>query len=565
MTGNLKYGTDYTWKKRDVPNSISAIVGDRIHMEKDKLLNDNTDYRINHLDEAVDLFVKHSQKGSTITAYCDYDTDGIDAALILSVLSEAAGIPVQIYVPKRFSDGYGIRERHVERFLSSNLLILCDNGIAANEAVALAKEKGMDVIILDHHEPRKDENDNIWLPDADVIVDPHVTALEGEFTEYCGAGLTYRFAKEVLRKLGVSPDIMKQSIDKMAAFAAIGTVGDVVELSGENRRIVKEGIQSMLSGKTTSGLKCLLDSLYLDEYMDVGNIGFGISPVFNANGRINDSGSASVFSTISYDGETDDDFKEEIDGLIQANKKRKKLSVEGYTRALAYIQETGQEDAPFLVVFDEECGSGIAGLVAGCLTSEFRRPSIVLGATADPELIKGSGRSPEYANLKKILDENRTLTAGYGGHPGACGITLYKKDLDAFRRAVCACTPKPPAEFLSDDIFYDLECTEDGIKMLAKAILKYGPYGSGNPEIVVRIDGVRLLKNYTDKLFLLMGDKGQHIKFRSKNFEIIWFDGTQKWNDLGCPETVSVLGTIGLHVWKGRSSIRMQAIDLIST
>lgn len=559
----LKYGSDYTWKKRDVPNSVSQIVADRTGMKKDLLLNDTSTYPINGMSEAINLFLKHVQKGSIIRAYCDYDTDGIDAAAILSVLSGAINVPIGIYVPKRFSDGYGIRERHVERFLDANLFILCDNGIAAKEAVTLAKKNGADVLILDHHEPQVDEDEKIVLPDADVIIDPHVTGKPGEFTEYCGAGITYRFAKEVMGRMGIAPDIQNAAIQKMVVFAAIGTVGDVVDLTYENRRLVKEGITAMLSGKTTTGMSCLLGKLGLTEYMDSMNIGFGISPVFNADGRLNDSGSSKVFSLISYDDVVQEEMEEEFEELIKINRERKRLSAEGYSRALEYIRKTGQENSPFLVVFDEECGSGIAGLVSGRLTSEFKKPSIVLGATIDPELLKGSGRSPEYADLVEILNRNKPLIAAYGGHPGACGISIRKENLEAFTKAVQSCVPEIPEEYLSNDIYYDLECPERQIPMLAKAVLKYGPYGQKNPEIVVRVDDVKLIKNRMDKTYFLLGDKKQHIKFHTKNFDIIWFDGAEKWEKLGRPETVSFLGTISLNVWRGNKTIQMQAVDLI--
>ena len=549
------------WIKKSDIRSISAIVSSRTGMTKEELINDTKEYHVNNLDKAIELFMYHFVKRSKIACFCDYDTDGITSSDIVRLLSDALNVGMKIIVPRRFSDGYGIKTRNVETLEGYDLLILCDNGIAANEAVDRAKELGMDVIILDHHEPRKNEEKKVILPKADVVVDPHITG--GDFKDYCGAGLTYLFAKGILKRYNKITEEKKNAIlDKMLIFAAIGTVGDVVSLTGENRRIVANGIKKMMEKKSTTGLQAVINAIN-KEYITSIDIGFNISPIFNASGRLHDTGSKFVSDTVGYDDKVIGSILEDINELIANNEERKELSQQGYERAEIYIQNTRQENNKFIVVIDEDTTTGIVGLISGKITEKYKRPSIVFAPTADPDIIKGSGRAPEWADLKGILDENKPLIEVHGGHPAACGITLKRANLEAFTKAVNASTPDIPEEFLSNDIYYDIDCELKDLPMLMKAITTYAPYGQGNPEIIVRLDNIDFIENYKGIKVMYMGKKEQHVKLHANNLDLIWFDGAKTYKDFGEPLKGSVLGTLSYNVYNGYYKIQLQIIDFL--
>ena len=555
------------WTKNDVPANIGEIVSLRTGMSIEDLKKDHTVYSINNLDEAVDLFWRHEKRGSMIRVYADYDDDGICSALIIDILFLALRIRnAVITIPRRFTDGYGIKENNIAD-MTSGLLITVDNGIAAKEAVDLAKKKGIDVIILDHHQARTDNNGNKVIPNADVIVDPHVTG--ATFEDYCGAGLAYKFA---LRVFESKPHRLTEKAQRylsslMAAFAALGTVGDAVSLTGENRTIVKRGLWMMEHGYCTTGLKLLLEQFYLGSYITSADIGYKLAPTVNAYGRLEDKGSRKVFRALSYNDKFSNAAKNDIIELCNKNKERKDVSERACERARAMIAASGMENSNFLVVYDKDGMSGIAGLVAGRLTEEYRVPSIVFVPTDDPSIIKGSGRSVDWAILTDsmnngILDEHQDLIHTYGGHPAACGISIKKENLEAFRLAVEETASKLQRPENDDSIHYDIEITEDEAKDVMKELDVYGPYGAGNPDIVIRMDDIDLVPG-KDGFYGTMGATNQHLRLYTKNMELVWFDGTLKYKEMGEPHKVSVVGILSRHVYKEDSKLQFQVIDMI--
>lgn len=550
------------WVKNEMPMKVGEIVSRRTGMPRADLLNDVKEYNINNMSDAVNLFIKHVKAKGKIGSFCDYDTDGINCANGMKTLGKVISYPIDVYVPKRFSDGYGIKSRHIKHYVEEgyNLLILCDNGIAANEAVSEAKANGIDVIILDHHENRVDEAGNVMLPDADVIVDPHVTG--ADFEDYCGAGLVYCFSKQVLARCNyVVPAKKRAALKKICTFAAIGTIGDVVSLTGENRRIVKDGLKNIMENGATTGMNALMKKMYLSDYITSVDVGFTVSPSFNAAGRLEDAGSSFVSDVTSYDGLSADSMNNKIEKIIELNKKRKKISKERFSAMDAYIAEHELDKSNFIVLVDNEGTIGINGLTAGKITEKYNVPSIVFSPISD-DLLKGSGRAPEWANLKAILDKNNLLIEAYGGHPEACGITLNKKNIDAFRKAVQKTTPQPPHTEQSTTLSYDIECGVKDVPLVTDAVNIFGPYGQDNPEIVVRVDNIPLQIGVNGSYEFFMGENKQHLKLSCRYFDILWFDGSEQYKAMGSPREISVVGTVGLNVYKGKAKIQVMAIDV---
>ena len=553
------------WEQNTFPlyvKTIPEIVSLRTGMNNEELLKDATVYTINNMDEAVDLFWDCYKKGMFIYGFSDYDADGIDSSLVLDILFNALRIKnTKITVPRRFTDGYGMKTKHVAE-IKNSLIITVDNGIASHEAIKIAKENGNKVIILDHHIAKVDENKEVILPEADIVIDPHVTG--GTFEDYCGAGLAFKFAVNLLRRKphGLSDSQEKYIIALMSCFAAIGTVADAVSLTGENRKIVKHGLRCMEKKYCSMGLQLLLSKFYLGEYITATDIGFKLGPAINAYGRLEDKGSRKVFRALSYNGKYCTDAVRKIEEMYNKNNERKAISNAGYERCKAMIESKNLSDSKFIVLYDKDCSAGIAGLVAGKLTEEYDRPVVILTPTSDLNIIKGSGRSPSWANLEKILTENASLIVSYGGHPEACGISIEKKNFEAFVEAVNNSTPNPP-EKVSSALMYDIQISTDEVEYIMNIIDTYGPYGNGNPEIVVRIDDIQLISNENNEIFKTMGQVGEHIKLFSKNMDLIMFEGTKEWNDLGSPDKISVIGTLSRNVFRGNSRIQMQVIDMI--
>lgn len=554
------------WLRKGAYNTVKELVQANTGMSANDLAYDARSYYYPGIKEAAELFMDHIRHGSKILVWCDYDTDGVDCKFIMSyTLARPMKIRnIEILCPGRYSDGYGIKPSIVEQFAGTDLLVLCDNGIAAIEAVDLAREMGMDVIILDHHDPRVIE-EQVVMPNANVIVDPHLTGgyimdgtgnQIGEFRDLCGAGITWYFTHEVRSMCDWMSDKQRWYLDQIAYIGAtFGTVGDVVDLKDDNRRIVKQGLTNLNKGMGTSGIRQLMYKLYLNNVSSM-DIGFLISPIINASGRLEDTGANRIAALLCTDANDEDAKKAlyaEVDRAIEVNKKRKAMTKESVERVVENYEANGGND-PFIVCYDEYTVSGIVGLVASELVNRYHRPALVFAPSGkDDGVIKGSGRSIEGIGIKGLLDQVQQYLTTYGGHPMACGASLLIDNLDAFGDAVNAITPVLDT---SDAIMYDLECTytEAATKLAEQE--QFEPYGAGNPQPVYRINGVELCEpGY-------MGGDSQHVKFQTKDADILWFDGRKAYEDLGSPKMVDMLVTMSYHEFKDQVTVQMQVIDM---
>lgn len=554
------------WLRKGAYNTVKELVQANTGMSANDLAYDARRYHYPGIKEAADLFMDHIKHGSKILVWCDYDTDGVDCKFIMSyTLARPMKIRnIEILCPGRYSDGYGIKPSIVEQFAGTDLLVLCDNGIAAIEAVDLAREMGMDVIILDHHDPRVIEG-QVVMPNANVIVDPHLTGgyimdgagnQIGEFRDLCGAGITWYFTHEVRSMCDWMSDKQKWYLDQIAYIGAtFGTVGDVVDLKDDNRRIVKQGLTNLNKGMGTSGIRQLMYKLYLNNVSSM-DIGFLISPIINASGRLEDTGANRIAALLCTDANDEGAKKAlyaEVDRAIDVNKKRKAMTKESVERVVENYEANGGND-PFIVCYDEYTVSGIVGLVASELVNRYHRPALVFAPSGkDDGVIKGSGRSVEGIGIKGLLDQVQQYLTTYGGHPMACGASLLIDNLDAFGDAVNAITPVLDT---SDAIMYDLECayTEAATKLAEQE--QFEPYGAGNPQPVYRINGVELCEPE------YMGGNSQHVKFQTKDADILWFDGRKAYEDLGSPKMVDMLVTMSYHEFKDQVTVQMQVIDM---
>ncbi len=339
--------------------TVEEVVCANTGMTAKELLDDRNDYRIDGLSTAAAMLKKAVRKGQIIYIAGDYDVDGILATAILALALKALNAKMVLRLPKRFTEGYGLKRGMVDRFQDGQFLITVDNGISALDAVRRAREKGMEVIVTDHHLPVQDEQTGeARYPEANLIINPNAVPDSADFTGYCGAGIAFKLAAELL---GTGHPM----IPRLLSFAAIATVADSVPLTGENRRIVKEGLKTMVTRQgTTQGLYALLCALGLEAYVTAETVGFKLAPVINAPGRLKDNGSMEVLKLMLYDGPYSE-AKCMAERLLEDNRERKELS----DRWTEYVRQTVIErnlsgHVP-IVVYEPDIPEGVIGIGGG--------------------------------------------------------------------------------------------------------------------------------------------------------------------------------------------------------
>ena len=309
--------------------------------------------------------------------------------------------------------------------IQSGVVITVDNGISAHKAIKKAKEKGLTVIVTDHHQAVTQE-DEILLPEADIIVNPSIEE-ESEFHSLCGAGIAYYFVKQLLGK----------DVIELLVMAAIATVADVVPLIGPNRALVKQGIEALNQGYGVPGLLSLLQVMN-KEIINEDDFGFCIGPILNATGRLLDNGSEKTLSFLLMSS-TNPKLEEVTQKFIDMNGCRKMIT----KKAIQQAEEDYKGDRP-IVIYNPNLGEGIIGLVAGQFSEKYQCPVICFTKTKHG-FLKGSGRSIPEIHLKNTLDKMQNLIVSYGGHAGAAGLSIKEENLDEFIKAFTqACGTIPP-------------------------------------------------------------------------------------------------------------------------
>lgn len=554
-------------------------------------------YTINGLKDAAALIISAVKSGQPVYIRGDYDTDGICASSILYILLRALGVIADTHLPHRFTEGFGLSVKMVEDIpAGSGLLVTVDNGIVANEAIQMAKDKGLTVLLTDHHLPRTDG----LLPPADIIIDPNAIENSATFNGYCGAALAYKIACEVIDELG--DETLMPLKQKLLSLAAIATVADVMELKEDNRRIVKQGLVNMLTKDgATSGLRALLRAFGLSEHVTAKDIGFRVAPSLNAPGRLLDNGAIVSMGLLTFDGdEKDADIL--AGGVVGWNEKRKYLKEMGLFELRKHIAENGLENDAPLCVYMPGLHEGIVGIYAGELAEEFGVPCLVFTDAAEDGVIKGSARTAGGIHLKQLLDTCADDFIKYGGHAGAAGMSLKK---DMFRKLCCDLQHNcPPVERISGGTVYDLELEKSDLPGAIEELERFAPFGEGNPEIVFRVNDIDIVSG--DKAPIrIMGSIKQHAKLASEKFDVLAFDLATKYlrlcfdgasDDAGkeiirmldameSPEAIAaaaesyfsehpdfvlftpidVIGTLSQNFFKGAVSDQIEALDLEAT
>lgn len=387
-------------------------------------------------DKAVDIIINKIEQKKKIRIIGDYDIDGICSTTILYKALKETGAEVDYAVPHRINDGYGINETLIDAAIADGVdtILTCDNGIAAINQVEYAKSHNLTVIITDHHDITFEENGTqkrYIYPKADAIVNPKRDDCGYPFKMLCGAAVAYKLVEVLYKKRWLSEyDKYKSSLDEYRQFAAIATIGDVVDLIDENRILVKNGLRSIANTKNI-GLRALIDICKIDiNKLTPHSVGFVIGPCLNASGRLDTAKNA-----IELFLETDENTaKSKAMELYAFNEERKGMTESELSKALKIIDETEIKNDKVLVIYLPDCHESIAGIIAGRIKELYYRPTFVITDAKDGA--KGSGRSIEGYNMFEEITKCAGLLTKFGGHPMAAGISLDKDKIDEFRKTL---------------------------------------------------------------------------------------------------------------------------------
>lgn len=541
------------------------------------------------MQRGVDIVYDAVKAGKYIRIMGDYDVDGVSSTYILYKGLTGLGAKCDKFIPHRITDGYGLHEPAIRDAYDAGVQVIltCDNGIAAANEIKLAKELGITVVVTDHHEipyevrnlsPTDDSanaeedgdgevpyetptepGDNegarhYIIPDADAVIDPKRPEDDGVFKEICGAVVAWKFMWCLYRKFGKEDEFNNSDFLEVAS---LGTVCDVMELQHDNRAIVKEGLKKM-QNTSNIGLQALLEVLGLrDKTLTSYDYGFKIGPCINAEGRLDTANEA-------FDLLVETDYQKALEKAAQMrdlNVERQELTKEGMEAAFKIIDAEMQNDK-VLVVYLPDVHESIAGIIAGKVREKYCKPAFVL-TKGDGDFLKGSGRSIEAYSMYNKMVEVKDLMLGFGGHPLAAGLSLKEENLEEFRKQLNARSGLTDADFIPKvmiDVILPVDfLTQSFIKQLE--ILE--PFGKENEKPVFAQSNVRATRAE------IIGKNKNVLKitFNSRNCKsgVCFHDIEEKeqlLNQNGKLYDFKMLYYPTLNEWNGVTSIQANVQDI---
>ena len=440
------------------------------------------------MDKAVDILLEKLHEDKKIRVIGDYDIDGINATYILLEGLGVLGAHVDMDIPDRMKDGYGLNIHLIDRAFDAGVdtIITCDNGIAAKEEIEYGKSLGMTIIVTDHHEVPFEEGEEkkYILPPADAVIDPKQMDCQYPFKGLCGAAVAYKLIETLFNVTG--NDV--EDVDYLMENVAIATVGDVMDLVEENRIFVKQGLE-MLKRTQNLGLKALMECTGVDvAHLSAYHIGFVIGPCLNASGRLDTAKRALELLRAKTKKEADI-----LAGDLKAlNDNRKDMTAIAVQEAIQQIEESTLREDKVLVVYLPECHESLAGIVAGRVRERFYRPTFIL--TKGEEGVKGSGRSIEGYHMYEELNKCKSILTRFGGHKMAAGVSMEEEQIDVFRHMLnenVGLTEADMTEKVSIDMQLPLGYVSE---TLVEELELLEPFGRGNTKPVFVEKEIELLK-----------------------------------------------------------------------
>lgn len=509
-------------------------------------------WKMKDMERAVQILQKKITQKKKIRIIGDYDIDGVTATCILLKGLKRLNANVDTYIPDRVKDGYGMHEQLIDKALEDGIdtILTCDNGIAAAAEIEYAKKEGLTVIVTDHHDiPFRDtENGRIWIiPKADAVVNPKQNDCLYPNKNICGAVVAWKLIWALYERLGIDSDEIWDFLE----LAAIATVGDVMDLQGENRIIVKEGLKK-LSSTSFEGLKALICVNNLEgAEITAYHVGFVIGPCINASGRL-DTAARSLELLLADNIE---DAMKLADDLYDLNQSRKAMTEQGKEQAIQSIEENNLGADRVLVVYLPDCHESLAGIIAGRIREAYNKPVFVLTKGADG--VKGSGRSIEAYSMYEELVKCSDLLMQFGGHPMAAGLSMEEKNVELFRRRLndnCTLTEQDLIPKIMIDVPMPISYLS---KKLTEQLKVLEPFGKGNSKPLfaqknLRAVGIRVFgRNRNVAKMFLIDENG--IKM-----DAVYFGEAQEFVDfVQAHDTISVTYYPEINVFQGRENLQV--------
>lgn len=509
-------------------------------------------WKMKDMERAVQILQKKITQKKKIRIIGDYDIDGVTATCILLKGLKRLNANVDTYIPDRVKDGYGMHEQLIDKALEDGIdtILTCDNGIAAAAEIEYAKKEGLTVIVTDHHDiPFRDTEDGrIWIiPKADAVVNPKQNDCLYPNKNICGAVVAWKLIWALYERLGIDSDEIWDFLE----LAAIATVGDVMDLQGENRIIVKKGLKK-LSSTSFEGLKALICVNNLEgAEITAYHVGFVIGPCINASGRL-DTAARSLELLLADNME---DAMKLADDLYDLNQSRKAMTEQGKEQAIQSIEENNLGKDRVLVVYLPDCHESLAGIIAGRIREAYNKPVFVLTKGADG--VKGSGRSIEAYSMYEEMVKCSDLLTQFGGHPMAAGLSMEEKNVELFRRRLndnCTLTEQDLIPKIMIDVPMPISYLS---KKLTEQLKVLEPFGKGNSKPLfaqknLRAVGIRVLgRNRNVAKMLLIDENG--IKM-----DAVYFGEAQEFVDfVQAHDTISVTYYPEINVFQGRENLQV--------
>ena len=488
------------------------------------------------MQKATDRIVSAIKNREKITIIGDYDVDGVTATTLMKLFFDEIGYEIEWIIPNRFRDGYGLSESIIPRIEGTDLAITVDNGISAVYAAKRCKERGIDLIITDHHLLGPE------LPEAYAIIDQKQPDCDFPYEEVCGAQIAWYLIASLKNALSIKIDMMAY-----LELTAIAIIADMMPLHHINRAMVIAGLRS-LSKSQRPAIRAYREHTQ-KEHLNAEDIGFFLAPLLNSAGRMDDARYAVDFLTSAniYDARV------RLQRLIDFNEQRKETESKITKEALAAVDE--KEDV--VVVAGENWHEGVVGIVAARVARVCQKPCIVLSDNGNGAL-KGSGRSFGNCDLFAVVDHTRPLLEKFGGHAAAVGLSLAKENLTCFRSALQDAYAKTDPLAENDDLDVLGELAFQDITFDLTALIKqFEPYGQGNPQPRFITKEVEILQ--ADP----MGKEGNHLRFLFRHNGVI-HQGvqfkTQKVYEV--PQRVDLVYTVNENHFRGNVTLQLMVEDI---
>lgn len=540
---------------------LARIIINRDIKEEDFSLYLKSDLSLMHdagslygVEDAYNEIMGEIKKGNKIRVVGDYDIDGVCSSYILVKSLKRFGANVDVRIPDRIKDGYGINDNIINEAANDkiSMIITCDNGIAAHSQMELARKLGIKVIITDHHEVYQ-EGGKDYLPIADVVINPKRSECKYPFKSICGALVAYKLMEYMYERLYGKRMYDDGELSDLLEVAAIATIGDVMPLVDENRVLVKHGLKSLMNTKNL-GLRALIKATGMEgKKISAYSIGFVIGPCLNAGGRLENA----LVALNMFMSKNSDEANEYAMHLKELNDERKDLTSMNVKVAVE-LAEREYADDDILVIYLENCHESIAGIIAGRVREALGKPTIILtDAFGEDSMIKGSGRSIESYNMFEALYEVKDIFEKFGGHHMAAGMSLKKDRLDEFRKRLNENSKLTKEDFIQK-IWIDVPLPFSYISLdFVRELEKLEPYGNKNEKPKFARKGIKILsknilgKNKNVVKMVLEDDDGTRLD------GIYFCDGEAFFEELKGNNEIDIIYYPDLNEYGGRESLQV--------